>query len=179
MPLHCIAGTGISLGERRRPDGTRTSALRFTTGDRLSPLGDGRGYWRYIPTPDGVRFITGYDYRPGWGHVADSLGVRWLVGSARPATRVKCSGDRAPRTSFVWTKRGGRRDTPEQRPRRHGGRIRRGGAVLRSQRGPRTNRRPARCRPERVSINQLARAVWPGLDLRVGSGVGSDERARS
>lgn len=43
LPLHRICGTGISLGERRRPDGTRTSALRFTTPDRLSPLGDGRG----------------------------------------------------------------------------------------------------------------------------------------
>ena len=80
LPLHCIAGTGISLGERRRADGTRTSALRFTTRDRLSPLGDGRGYWRYLPTPDGVRFITGYDYHPGWGRVADALGVRWLLG---------------------------------------------------------------------------------------------------
>ena len=31
--------TGISIGERRRPDGTRTSALPFTTSDLLSPLG--------------------------------------------------------------------------------------------------------------------------------------------
>lgn len=49
LPLHTIRGTGTSLGERVRPDGTRTSALRFTTTDRLSPLGDGRGYWRYLP----------------------------------------------------------------------------------------------------------------------------------
>ncbi|MET3803636.1 hypothetical protein ABIB25_000620 [Nakamurella sp. UYEF19] len=80
VPLHRIAGTGISLGERRRPDDTRTSALRFTTRDRLSPLGDGRGYWRYVPTPDGVRFITGYDYRPGWGSAADAIGIRRFVG---------------------------------------------------------------------------------------------------
>jgi hypothetical protein len=80
IPLHRIAGTGISLGERRRADGTRTSALRFTTADRLSPLGDGRGYWRYVPTPAGVRFLTGYDYRPGWGRIADAAGIRWLLG---------------------------------------------------------------------------------------------------
>ncbi len=80
IPAHHILGTGISLGERRRPDGTRTSALRFTTRDRLSPLGDGRGYWRYVPTSSGIRFITGYDYRPGWGRVADSVGIRWLLG---------------------------------------------------------------------------------------------------
>ena len=80
IALHTITGTGISLGERRREDGSRTSALRFTTTDQLSPLGDGRGYWRYVPTPAGVRFITGYDYRPGWGRVADAAGVRWLLG---------------------------------------------------------------------------------------------------
>ncbi len=80
IPLHRLVGTGISLGERCRADGTRTSALRFTTPDRLSPLGDGRGYWRYVPTPTGVRFLTGYDYHPGWGRVADAVGIRWLLG---------------------------------------------------------------------------------------------------
>lgn len=80
LPFHRICGTGISLGERRRPDGTRTSALRFTTTDPLSPLGDGRGYWRYIPTQDGIRFLTGYDYEPGWGPLPDALGIRWLLG---------------------------------------------------------------------------------------------------
>lgn len=78
--VRCLAGTGISLGERRRPDATRTSALRFTTSDRLSPLGEGRGYWRYIPTEEGVRFMTGYDYRPGWGGAIDAVGVRKMVG---------------------------------------------------------------------------------------------------
>jgi hypothetical protein len=79
IPGHRLAGTGISLGERRRADGTRTSALRFSTSDRLSPLGDGHGYWRYVPTSDGVRFLTGYDYSPGWGRL-DALGIRRLVG---------------------------------------------------------------------------------------------------
>lgn len=54
--------------------------MRFTTRVRLSPLGDGRGYWRYVPTADGVRFITGYDYRPGWGRLLDAAGTRWLLG---------------------------------------------------------------------------------------------------
>ena len=80
-PLHTVRGTGVSLGERLRPDGTRTSALRFSTTDRLSPIRRGRGYWRYIPLPDGrVRFVTGYDYDPGWGP-ADVL-VRPLLGWA-------------------------------------------------------------------------------------------------
>jgi hypothetical protein len=79
-PLHMVKGVGISLGEVSRPDGTRTSALRFSTTDPLSPIRSGRGYWRYIPAPDGVRFVTGYDYDPGWG-VLDIV-VRPLLGWA-------------------------------------------------------------------------------------------------
>lgn len=80
LPLHTIVGTGTTLGERSRPDGTRTSALRFTTRDRLSPLAEGRGYWRYVPTPDGVTFITGYDYAPGWGRFIDQVILRRFIG---------------------------------------------------------------------------------------------------
>lgn len=80
LPLHTIRGTGTSLGERDRPDGTRTSALRFTTADRLSPLGAGRGYWRYVPTGRAVTFSTGYDYTPGWGWMIDRLILRRLIG---------------------------------------------------------------------------------------------------
>lgn len=71
LPFHVIRGEGVSLGEKTRPDGTCTSALGFSTEDRWSPLRSGRGFWRYVPTDSGVRFITGYDYRPGWGRVAD------------------------------------------------------------------------------------------------------------
>ena len=80
LPLHVIVGTGTSLGERVRPDGTRTSALRFTTTDRFSPLGGGRGYWRYLPTETGTTFITGYDYSPGWGQFLDAIIMRRLIG---------------------------------------------------------------------------------------------------
>ncbi|MBX0300744.1 SRPBCC family protein [Cryobacterium sp. 1639] len=78
--LHTITGTGTSLGELQRPDGTRTSALRFTTSDRLSPLRAGRGYWRYIPTANGTTFITGFNYEPGWGRLIDRLVMRRLIG---------------------------------------------------------------------------------------------------
>src|SRR5690606_16184960 len=66
-PFHVVHGVGVNIGELRRPDGSRTSALRFSTPDRLSPIRSGRGYWRYIPTGDGIRFVTGYDYVAGWG----------------------------------------------------------------------------------------------------------------
>jgi hypothetical protein len=80
LGVHTIRGTGISAGEREHGDGSRTSALRFTTSDRLSPLRDGRGYWRYTPTPTGVRFVTGYDYVPGWGVMLDRLVLRRFIG---------------------------------------------------------------------------------------------------
>lgn len=79
MLVTTIRGTGISLGSREAADGARTSALRFTTTDRLSPLRDGRGYWRYEPVEGGVRFLTGYDYEPGWGPLLDRVLVRPLV----------------------------------------------------------------------------------------------------
>lgn len=73
LGLHKIRGTGSSLGTRHGRHGERTSALVFDSADRLSPLGSGRGYWRYIPTDDGVRFLTGYDYQPGWGPIGRIL----------------------------------------------------------------------------------------------------------
>ena len=80
VPFHVVRGTGVSIGERQRADGTRTSALRFHTADPLSPIRSGRGYWRYIPAQGGTIFITGYDYEPGWG-LLDVL-VRPLLGWA-------------------------------------------------------------------------------------------------
>lgn len=74
-----VAGVGVTTGERIRPGGSRTSALRFSSGNPLSPIRSGAGYWRHVPVPDGVRFLTGYDYRPGWGRLPDLL-VRPLVG---------------------------------------------------------------------------------------------------
>lgn len=79
LPGHVIHGVGTSIGEVQRPDGSRTSALKFDTADRWSPLRAGRGYWRYVPDGDGTVFTTGYDYAPGWGRLADAV-IRPLVG---------------------------------------------------------------------------------------------------
>lgn len=101
-PVHTIRGHGVSIGETTRPDGTRTSVLRFTSSDRFSPLRDGRGYWRYEPTADGIRFSTGYDYTPGWG--ALDVIVRPLVGWATAWSfdrlRLWLENGRAPE---AWT----------------------------------------------------------------------------
>ncbi|MCX4983532.1 hypothetical protein [Streptomyces sp. NBC_00572] len=85
LPFLVVAGTGVSAGERHRAGGDRVSALRFSSPHPLSLLAEGSGYWRYVPTPDGVRFLTGYDYRPRWGRfgrLADRLVFRPLMGWA-------------------------------------------------------------------------------------------------
>lgn len=81
LPLHAIKGTGTSLGHRHRSDGQATSVLKFDTADVLSPIGAGAGYWRYLPTAEGLRFITGYNYQPGMGLLGQALDVRFI----RPA----------------------------------------------------------------------------------------------
>ena len=81
LPGRTVAGTGVSVGERTRADGSRTSALRFSSPDPWSPIRSGSGYWRYIPDHDGVRFLTGYDYEPGrQGVGVDRMLVRPFVG---------------------------------------------------------------------------------------------------
>lgn len=108
IPLHTITGRGISVGEVRRPDGTRTSALRFDTDDRLSPLRQGRGYWRYVPTAEGIRFITGYDYETGFGRLADRVlrpVIRWMTAWSFDRLRLWAETGRLPRW---WQPRAGR-----------------------------------------------------------------------
>jgi hypothetical protein len=67
LPGVHVAGTGTFGGERIRPDGTAISVLRFGSTQRLSLIRSGTGYWRYVPAGSGIRFLTGYDYEPGWG----------------------------------------------------------------------------------------------------------------
>ena len=73
-----LAGTGESLGDRDRPDGSRWSGLKFWADDWRSIIEAGAGYWRYVPTDDGIRFLTRYDYRPRWGLAGEVLD-RWTV----------------------------------------------------------------------------------------------------
>jgi hypothetical protein len=84
-PGFTVAGTGESLGDRDRPDGSRWSGLKFWADDRRSLIAAGAGYWRYVVTDDGLRFLTRYDYRTRWGRageVVDRLVFRPLFGWA-------------------------------------------------------------------------------------------------
>lgn len=101
LPGRTLAGTGTSVGERHRPDGTATSALRFASDDRLSPIRSGSGFWRYEPRGDRVRFLTGYDYAPGpQGRRVDAALVRpaigWLTAWSFDRLRIWCEGGPAP-----------------------------------------------------------------------------------
>lgn len=113
--VHTLRGTGVSIGERRRPDGSRTSALRFDTSDPLSPMGDGRGYWRYLPTAGGTTFITGYDYEPGFGRIGAVLDrlltrrvIGWMTALSFDRLRIWAETDVPPTrwpaisTFFLW-----------------------------------------------------------------------------
>jgi len=62
-----IAGEGESIGDVANADGTRTSKLAFWSDDPKSLIARGSGYWRYIPTDRGVRFLTYYDYATRFG----------------------------------------------------------------------------------------------------------------
>ncbi|GEL93541.1 SRPBCC family protein [Cellulomonas composti] len=109
VPLRTVRGDGISIGEQARPDGTRTSALRFATADRWSPIRSGRGYWRYVPDGAGVRFITGYDFAPGWGSLLDRVArpaLGWATAWSFDRLRIWAERDeppeRWPLRSVLW-----------------------------------------------------------------------------
>ena len=80
-----IEGSGESTGEHDDLNGQRTSALKFWSDDPKSLIAVGSGYWKYIPTSDGIRFITWYDYRTRFGVVGkiiDRICFRPLMGLA-------------------------------------------------------------------------------------------------
>ncbi len=80
-----VAGEGESVGEQDLANSSRSSALKFGSGDSLSIIREGTGYWKYIPTPDGILFLTWYDYRNRFGAVGalfDRFVFRPLIGWA-------------------------------------------------------------------------------------------------
>lgn len=80
-----VTGEGESVGERNLMDGSRTSALKFSSADPRSIILEGSGYWKYIPSANGIRFLTWYDYRTRFGllgFIFDRLVFRPLIGWA-------------------------------------------------------------------------------------------------
>jgi hypothetical protein len=80
-----IEGRGETVGTRDAADGTRTSALKFWSDDWKSLITSGSGFWKYVPTPDGVRFFTQYDYETRFGSLGaffDAILFRPMIGWA-------------------------------------------------------------------------------------------------
>ncbi|MBI2804553.1 MAG: DoxX-like family protein [Planctomycetes bacterium] len=80
-----VRGTGETVGRHDADTGEQTSALKFYSDDAHSLIRQGAGYWRYVPTDDGVLFITYYDYRVRFGVLGrafDALVFRPLLGWA-------------------------------------------------------------------------------------------------
>ena len=62
-----ISGEGESVGERDLANGSRSSSLKFSSADPRSIIREGTGYWKYLPTLEGIRFLTWYEYRTRFG----------------------------------------------------------------------------------------------------------------
>lgn len=80
-----INGWGKSVGTFHAKDDSRTSSLHFGTANLLSPIKEGKGYWKYIPEPNATKFFTIYDYVVPFGDlgkVADRIFFRPLMGLA-------------------------------------------------------------------------------------------------
>ena len=80
-----IHGEGESTGTKEDVTGIRTSALKFWSSDAKSLIEEGSGYWRYVPTQNGTRFLTWYDYRTRFGaagRLLDRIFFRPLIGWA-------------------------------------------------------------------------------------------------
>ncbi|MEP7766104.1 hypothetical protein [Sanguibacter sp. 25GB23B1] len=107
VPGAPLTGVGISAGERHRPDGSCTSALRFRADSRLSPIASGHGFWRYVPDGDAIRFVTGYDYVPGWqGAAGDRLArpvIGWMTAWSFDRLRLWLEHGISPRASLRRT----------------------------------------------------------------------------
>ena len=107
FPSLKIQGWGVSKGTHSKENGTKTSSLHFGTEQKISPIVEGKGYWKYIPNGNRVTFLTQYDYEARFGtvgRIADyffrpligwatalSFDVlkRWLEKGESPASQYK------------------------------------------------------------------------------------------
>lgn len=107
LPGIQVTGWGESKGTHEKASGEKTSALHFGTEQLLSPIAEGKGYWKYIPHEGGTTFLTQYDYDVrfgvlgkqvdrlfrqvmGWG-TALSFDVlkRWVEAGESPKTQYR------------------------------------------------------------------------------------------
>ncbi|MDN4492552.1 DoxX-like family protein [Ureibacillus sp. BA0131] len=78
-----IEGWGITSGSHEGKNGAKTSSLHFGTDNAISPIKEGKGYWKYVPKENSVTFLTQYDYDVPFGklgRILDRLLFRPLIG---------------------------------------------------------------------------------------------------
>ncbi|RHW39338.1 hypothetical protein D1B33_00375 [Lysinibacillus yapensis] len=78
-----IEGWGITAGSHEGNNGSRTSSLHFGTDHPISPIKEGKGYWKYIPNEKSITFLTQYDYDANFGkfgQILDRILFRPLIG---------------------------------------------------------------------------------------------------
>ncbi|WP_039044367.1 DoxX-like family protein [Sporosarcina sp. ZBG7A] len=66
-PFITVEGWGESSGSAYLDGGSRSSSLHFGTDQKISPIREGRGYWKYEPMEEGTKFLTQYDYKTNFG----------------------------------------------------------------------------------------------------------------
>ncbi|REB07498.1 hypothetical protein DVB69_11575 [Sporosarcina sp. BI001-red] len=72
-PFITVEGWGESNGSAYLGNGARSSSLHFGTDQKISPIREGRGYWKYEPTDAGTKFLTQYDYETNFGKVGQLI----------------------------------------------------------------------------------------------------------
>ena len=84
MPGLTVSGWGESKGEHLKKDGAKISSLHFGTPQKISPIAEGKGYWKYIPHEQGLTFLTQYDYDVRYGKLGTLFDIvfRPLMGWA-------------------------------------------------------------------------------------------------
>ncbi|PID01096.1 hypothetical protein CSV67_15930 [Sporosarcina sp. P2] len=83
-PFVTVEGWGESSGTAYSDSGSRSSSLHFGTNQKISPIREGRGYWKYEPMGEGTKFLTQYDYQTNFGKVGQLVDTlfRPLMGYA-------------------------------------------------------------------------------------------------
>jgi uncharacterized membrane protein YphA (DoxX/SURF4 family) len=104
-----IKGTGESIATHASSTGDSVSSLKFASDDPMSLIREGSGYWRYVPTPSGLRFFTWYDYSVRFGlagRLVDRIFLRPLMGKATAWSfdrlRLWAEQDQSPEASLAF-----------------------------------------------------------------------------
>ena len=102
-----VAGWGKSIGTHDKKDGSKTSSLHFGTDQKISPISEGKGYWRYIPKENGITFLTQYDYEVRYGVLGRVLDLffrpvmGWATALSFDVLKRWVEKGEAPRTQYL------------------------------------------------------------------------------